>query len=432
MSIKFPRIGIVPRLLVVCAILLLLPSLSPHAAFAQGVLLLSDSFNRTVGDPLNTPPQLSSWGDNDNASGGTITQTYEASDPFTDAGNTGGAWVDGDRGVLAYAFTQIEHDWATDSNVLAGGGLKIEFDLQEGGVASGHYAWWLGTADATIDPGFFDAGGTVPLLNNTADVGLLWRNAGGSGGSFLAGQAVNNFFPIDPPLTLNDPNAIRIEIATANFNPGTPATLSLFIDGTATDINGAAAGNDLSFNWDGEGAGYMGFSKNIAVGGGGIDNLRISTLQDVALVDADFNNNGVIGCDDVDPLVNAIVNTPSDLTYDLVPDGVVNHDDLVQWLADAGQANLASQNPYLEGDATLDGTVDGQDFIEWNSNKFSNLPAWCSGDFTADGVVDGQDFIIWNSNKFTSADASVVPEPTSFGILAIGVLCWMSGRRKTM
>ena len=70
-------------------------------------------------------------------------------------------------------------------------------------------------------------------------------------------------------------------------------------------------------------------------------------------------------------------------------------------------------NPFLKGDANLDGVVDGQDFILWNTNKFTSNPAWCKGDFNADGVVDGQDFIIWNTNKFTSAGGGLTSSPSS-------------------
>ena len=83
---------------------------------------------------------------------------------------------------------------------------------------------------------------------------------------------------------------------------------------------------------------------------------------------------------------------------------------------EAGAAELPSGNAYLGGDANLDGTVDGLDFLLWNGNKFSSLAAWCSGDFNADGTIDGLDFLAWNQNKFTSADQiSAVPEPA--GIL---------------
>ncbi len=89
--------------------------------------------------------------------------------------------------------------------------------------------------------------------------------------------------------------------------------------------------------------------------------------------------------------------------------------------------NLLSQQPYLLGDANLDGTVDGQDFIDWNSNKFTSIAAWTAGDFNVDGVVDGQDFIIWNNNKFTSADLTAVPEPAAF--LLSGLSCLWLVRR---
>jgi hypothetical protein len=83
----------------------------------------------------------------------------------------------------------------------------------------------------------------------------------------------------------------------------------------------------------------------------------------------------------------------------------VNLDDRDQWLVLAGAANLPSGNPYLLGDANLDGVVDGSDFGIWNSSKFTLVAQWCSGDFSADGVVDGSDFGIWNANKFTSSDS---------------------------
>ena len=90
------------------------------------------------------------------------------------------------------------------------------------------------------------------------------------------------------------------------------------------------------------------------------------------------------------------------------------------WLAVGGANNPAATdgNPFLIGDANLDGFVDGLDFIEWNTNKFTTVAAWCSGDFNADGFVDGLDFIAWNANKFTSSSGqSAVPEPGAAQLL---------------
>ena len=133
----------------------------------------------------------------------------------------------------------------------------------------------------------------------------------------------------------------------------------------------------------------------------------------VEFLSGDFDGNGAYECADIDALTADIASGSQTPLYDLTGDGFVDTADLDAWLAEAGSFNLASGNPYLPGDANLDGVVDGSDFIIWNANKFTSSAAWCSGDFNADGVVDGSDFIKWNANKFTSADATVkaVAEP---------------------
>lgn len=138
-------------------------------------------------------------------------------------------------------------------------------------------------------------------------------------------------------------------------------------------------------------------------------------------VTGDFNGDGVWDCSDIDALTAAIASMSADLTFDMDGDGDITLADItsvdVGWLAVGGANNPTATggNPFLVGDATLDGTVDGLDFIEWNGNKFTNTSEWCGGDFNADGNVDGQDFIAWNSNKFTSSsgDVTTVPEPSA-------------------
>ncbi|MEM8681243.1 MAG: hypothetical protein AAGF97_17995, partial [Planctomycetota bacterium] len=103
-----------------------------------------------------------------------------------------------------------------------------------------------------------------------------------------------------------------------------------------------------------------------------------------------------------------IVAGTHDPLFDLTGDGLVDLMDRDQWLADAGAMNLPSGNAYLLGDANLDGTVDGLDFIAWNSNKFQASGLWSLGDWNADGTTDGQDFLHWNNNKFQSADGGPI------------------------
>ncbi len=137
----------------------------------------------------------------------------------------------------------------------------------------------------------------------------------------------------------------------------------------------------------------------------------------------DFDSSGAYDCSDVDALVALIAAGTYEASFDLTGDGQVNHADLTTWLSVAGSRNLASGNPYLSGDANLDGVVDGTDFIAWNAHKFTDVAAWCSGDFTADGVVDGLDFVAWNEHKFASSDDhAAVPEPSSRMICLLAVL----------
>ncbi|MEM8680635.1 MAG: hypothetical protein AAGF97_14905 [Planctomycetota bacterium] len=161
------------------------------------------------------------------------------------------------------------------------------------------------------------------------------------------------------------------------------------------------------------------------VNGGG---MMITIMAPEVETTCDFDGNGTCDGDDIDALVAAIAAGDNDLSFDLTGDGAVDLDDRDAWLTEAGAMNLPSGNPYLVGDATLDGVVDGQDFIAWNNNKFTAAASWTGGDFNADGVVDGQDFIAWNNTKFTSSDLAAVPEPATIGWLLLAGLAWVARR----
>ncbi len=133
----------------------------------------------------------------------------------------------------------------------------------------------------------------------------------------------------------------------------------------------------------------------------------------------DLTGDALCSIADIDLLIAEISGTTHDPNFDLNGDQLVDVLDRDQWLAAAVAENLPSGNPYLLGDANLDGVVDTSDFNVWNNNKFTSVAAWSAGDFNAEGVVDTSDFNIWNANKFTSSDGvSAVPEP-SMGILWI-------------
>ncbi len=141
------------------------------------------------------------------------------------------------------------------------------------------------------------------------------------------------------------------------------------------------------------------------------DDLGVGTILDSTANPGDFDSDGMFDADDIDALVAAIASGTHSSEFDLTSDGNVDLADRDAWLVLAGAANLPSGNAYLIGDANLDGTVDGVDFIAWNLHKFTNVAAWTAADFNADGTVDGQDFIAWNINKFTSADSQQSAKP---------------------
>jgi hypothetical protein len=172
--------------------------------------------------------------------------------------------------------------------------------------------------------------------------------------------------------------------------------------------------SQAGFNFDG-------FMGSLSSGGGGVT--------------CDFNNSGACDIDDIDALVAEVVAGTNDPAFDLTGDGVVNREDIRDpddgWLRLAGEENIGPGKSYLEGDITLDGVVDGLDFIDWNTNKFMASGLWSLADLDANGVTDGLDFIIWNTFKFMSSDSQVVPEPSTWSLLAlVGVAVTMFTRRR--
>ena len=116
--------------------------------------------------------------------------------------------------------------------------------------------------------------------------------------------------------------------------------------------------------------------------------------------------------------------------FDLTGDGVIDLADQAEWLAQAATENeLAS--PYKQGDANLNGDVDGIDFSLWNANKFTSTLLWDDGNFNGDAATDGSDFSFWNANKFTSSNAvGSVPEPTCAGLFVAVIVTNALAARK--
>ena len=88
------------------------------------------------------------------------------------------------------------------------------------------------------------------------------------------------------------------------------------------------------------------------------------------VVNGDFNDDELYNCLDIDALMAEIAKGTDGLVFDLTGDATVDLADRDAWLVEAGNANLGPGLVYLPGDATLDGLVDGQDFIRWYQHQF--------------------------------------------------------------
>ena len=140
---------------------------------------------------------------------------------------------------------------------------------------------------------------------------------------------------------------------------------------------------------------------------------------------ADFDNNGDVNVNDVDALVDEIVKYTYDFGFDLNGDAIINIEDLNQWRSDAATAN-GFADPYLPGDANLDGSVDAADLNHLAPSWLQDVARWSAGDFTADGRVNAADLnelaANWQGRVNATEANQSVPEPSSIVLLLLVLL----------
>lgn len=345
---------------------------------------------------------------------------------------------------------------------MTGGSLAVTNDGISVGESTGASGEMNLSNDATVNSGILQVGRS---LNSTPEDG------GSTGLLTLTGDQVDvtvGFFSMGYTVGFDEPSASFVGMETdgegtlsftsaSGVSPITVLEDAYLNDGSTAgfanlevdlETNPVPAGNVLLIEvvngiLTGEFAGLpegtlvpnSGGRTITYVGGTGND---IYLLDSTSLPNGDFDNNMLYECADVDALVAEIVAGTNTLSFDMNGDMVVDPDDLTAWLAQAGAGSsgipglTASGNPVLPGDANLDGTVDGADFLDWNNNKFTSGNQWCGGDFNADGTTDGGDFLIWNGNKFQTADGvNAVPEPAGLLLMLGSFVACSFFRRRT-
>ncbi len=343
------------------------------ASFSSGQILFSDSFSRTtgMGGPVNDTVGDSDWGANDNLLGGSQSATY-----LVGPERGGGAnQVVNQEGFTIEGAAFLPLDAAASSPM----GFTVGFDFDrfagpsDGGDGNGYIAIGLG-ADLSLDQSAL--GGAAFALNNTDTAVLFQQGVDGNVGN---GQVFTNDGTINMPpafpaaFDYGDPTASHSVVLTA-----VPQVTGLYGDSDLVDINVTVDGNSL-----------FDYTTN-----GGTDFGTFSV-----------SSNGFV------------FRSIDNLVVEAIMDDV-----------------------RLPGDANGDGTVSILDFAILRANFGSNMGTFETGDFNEDGLVSILDFAILRANFGTSLTpaqlatvdawyASVVPEPTTAALLALGGLAMLRRRR---
>ena len=152
-------------------------------------------------------------------------------------------------------------------------------------------------------------------------------------------------------------------------------------------------------------------------------------------VSGDFESDGDCTTDDLDMLVNALLNQSTDLQFDMDGSGLIDENDLSQWLIDAALFNdLAS--PYSFADGNLDGEVDNLD-LQILLENYGDAGAWSTGDYNIDGTINGADIVFWQrqytvSLSTTLATTTTVPEPSTCWLMLLVALGLLIRRSRPM
>ena len=149
----------------------------------------------------------------------------------------------------------------------------------------------------------------------------------------------------------------------------------------------------------------------------------------VPLIEGDFNLDGYVDSNDFDVwFAGQGVGSAANLTADADGDADVDEFDLAIMQANMGSGTLNN----LIGDYNANGEVNEADFLWWQTTF--GATDTMDADGNGDGVVDLADYTVWRNHLgatlgASSATAVVVPEPTSWVLLASLAGCFLLAQK---
>ena len=235
-------------------------------------------------------------------------------------------------------------------------------------------------------------------------------------------EGTPNLFALDDPTEWHE---FWINIFAPGGTPGSHLAV-VYADGGTTpavfDVT-AGTGRDYDVNYI-----TMGLGSTPQQGAVDIDFISwapgiLEPVVSMPELPCDFNADELCDVADIDLLGKEILAGTNDPAFDLTGDNVVDIADQDRWRADAATENGWAE-PYLPGDADLDGSVLVSDLNIVGTNWQQSPDPWGSGDFNVDGVVDVMDLnalaLNWQESIPTAA-AAAVPEPSTILLLVFGL-----------
>lgn len=157
---------------------------------------------------------------------------------------------------------------------------------------------------------------------------------------------------------------------------------------------------------------------------------QFEALLETSIIIGDFNLNGALDVADIDLITNAIIDSTTDLQFDLNGDDRVDQADRTHWIE-------TTRSTYL-GDANLDGEFSSSDFVivfqagEYEDDIADNS-TWAEGDWNGDGEFNTSDFVAaFQSGGYEKGPrtAVAVPEPAGSMLLYAAISIAPFLRRK--